>query len=388
MVFPKCASRSPALAMLMLMLGGVLMTGCGTVSPPVDRTQPLVELIEKRRQEMRIPGAVVGVYQRGKTLVQQGFGTTDVKAVQMPDAKTLFRVASVSKLFIGAVALRLAERGVISLDDPISKYCNDVPDGERMTLRMLGNNTAGVRNFISLREVKAEFAAHPQKVWKREELIQLGLRGKPHFTPPGSGWIYSNTNALLLVSALEKATGKTWNTLLGEEVLRPLGLKQTRVAHDIPAGLARGYQYGDEKGPIAWKGAGTVLHDVTADSPSKWGASGDLVSSLSDLQIFMRALVGKAYLSAESRAEQRKWIKTGYPVDYRYGFAMSAYEDTVGHSGMIPGYQACVAYHEATDSLVIVLANVYSTPNWEEPANYLFFSIMEWLTGRRYTPRL
>lgn len=376
------------LRLLFLLFTALILTQCTSTSLPVERSQPLAEVLEQARKQMQIPGTAIGVYRGTETVLERGFGLADVKADQPVTPHTLFRVASVSKMFLGAVALRLAERGVISLDDPLSKYRPDIPDADKITLRMLGDNTSGLRNFISLKEVKKNFAERPTRLWSREELIQLSVKAGPHFQPPGSGWMYSNTNALLLAFVLEKATSQTWSHLLRQEVILPLKLRDTRMEHGIPSGLARGYQYGDTSGPTPWKGAGNVLHDVTNDSPSKWAEAGDIVSSLRDLRVFMQAMMKGPYLKDSSREQQRRFHQTGYPVDYRYGFALSAYEDTVGHSGMIPGYQACAAYHAATDTCVIVLANVYSTPRWEEPANYLFFTIMEWLTGRSYTPRL
>lgn len=136
--------------------------------------------------------------------------------------------------------------------------------------------------------------------------------------------MYSNTIGLLLVSAMEKASGKTWATLLCEEVLRPLHLHQTRISEGPVQGLAKGYQYGDATGPAPRKGAGEVLHDVSSDSPSKWAESGNLVSNLSDLRRFGQALFKGRYLNAASMVEMRQFVKTGYPVDYRYGFCLSA----------------------------------------------------------------
>jgi len=75
-------------------------------------------------------------------------------------------------------------------------------------------------------------------------------------------------------------------------------------------------------------------------------------------------------------------------VDYSYGFGLARYLGTEGHSGNVVGYQALFAFDPARDLVVIVLANLYSSPNWEEPANYLFFTVMEQQTGLTYTPKL
>lgn len=374
---------------LSLAAPALLLVACSSSpSLPMDRSKPLVENLEMARQHMKVPGAAIGIYRGKRVLVEQGFGVADVESGRPVTPATSFRTASVAKLVLGAAALRLQQRGSLDLDDPVSKYLPDVPDGDIATLRMLGDNSAGYRNLIGLEHMKEKFDRNPEQAWTRAQLLALSFQEGPHFSPPGSGWMYSNTNFIILASAMEKAAGKSWAQIATREVFDPLGMQHSSVQEVSPPNLARGYQYGTEEGPIRWKGQGSVLHDVTSDSTSKWGAAGMLTTNLKDMRKFAEAFFRGTLLNEASRKEQRRFRDTGYPVDYRYGFALSAYEDTEGHNGFIPGYQACVAYHRSSDTIIIVLTNLYSSPNWEEPANYLFFTAMRWLTGKNYQPRL
>lgn len=364
-----------------------LMAGCAHSSGPrFPKNATLEQKIEETRRYLGAPGAAVIVRQRGKVLVSKGFGEAEVKTKRPVTTETVFRVGSVAKPFIGTVVLQLVDEGKLRLDDPVSRYLPGIPNGDQITLRMLGMHTSGLFNYISAKEMKAEFAARPQRRWTSDELIAFSLRRPPHFTPPGKGFIYSNTNTLLLAKVIEKVTGNRAEAEVMKRVIRPLGLKDTRFSGDLlpPATAARGYQYGTESGPIYWKGAGTVLHEVTADSPTKWGAAGALLSTARDLDRFTQALASGKLLSPAMRAEQTRWRKTGYPIDYSYGFHLSKYQDAIGHSGNVNGYQACIAWLPKEQVTVAVCTNLYSSPQHEGPADWLLFIVAEHLTGEKW----
>ncbi|MEM6327542.1 MAG: serine hydrolase domain-containing protein [Bacteroidota bacterium] len=348
---------------------------------------PLAEAVEAWRVEVGAPGVAVGVYRGGNTLLEGGTGQADRATGREVQPDTPFCIGSVSKLFVAAVALRLASRDVVDLDAPLAQYGVEAPGGaaETATLRMLGDHRAGVRNYITLRAAKDTFTAAPSRSWTREDLVALAAEGDPHFAP-GEGWTYSNTNTLLLAEALERATALPWDSLLAREVLRPAGLAETVPAHDgcgADPAAARGYQLGDAEAPTPWRSRGDSLHDVTADHPSKWGAAGNLRSTVPDLRRFADAAFRGDLLSAEARAGRDRTVETGQE-GYRYGFGLEVFgegdEQVIGHCGTVPGYNACLGYRPSDDAMVIVLANVYGTERSSMPALALSRAAFEWLS--------
>jgi D-alanyl-D-alanine carboxypeptidase len=367
-------------------------TGCRPrpAPPAVDVGTPLAEQLESARARLGCPGAAVGVYRGGETLLERGFGVADVATGRAVAADTVFRVGSLAKPMVAVVLLQLAEEGRLSLDDPVGRHVAGVPDGDAITLRMLGDHTSGLCNYIAIPAVKERFAREPERAWTAAELKALSFAQKPHFRPPGAGWMYSNVNTVLLGEVIERAEGRPLAETLHARIFAPLGLTRTAFRLDaaLPEDAARGYNFGPAAGPVYWKGAGDRLHDVTADSPSKWGAAGAVYSTVPDIRRFADALFGGRLVSPASLAAMRQWRDTGYPVDFSYGLGLARYLGAEGHRGQVPGYQSIFAHDPALGLTVIVLANLYSSPRWEEPAEYLFFTVMEQQTGRSYFPRL
>jgi D-alanyl-D-alanine carboxypeptidase len=132
---------------------------------------------------------------------QSGVGVLSTGAPVTAD--TLFAVGSISKTFTGALALRLAERGTISLDDPVSRWVPTFPNAANITLRELLNHTSGIRDLFDPSVYKYIGADRSAK-WTPEQV--LSLIGKPYFAP-GKGYHYSSTNYVLLGVVLERATG-------------------------------------------------------------------------------------------------------------------------------------------------------------------------------------
>ncbi|MEM1055707.1 MAG: serine hydrolase domain-containing protein [Bacteroidota bacterium] len=385
----RLTSRLPLLlqAFATLAVGG----GCGEAPLPAHSDEPLAEAVEAWRTGLGVPGVAVGVYRGSETLLETGAGRADRATGREVRADTPFCVGSVSKLFVAAAALRLASRGDLDLDAPLARYGVDVPGSEDATLRMLGDHRAGFRNAITLQAVKDTFTAAPAQRWTRSDLLALTDGAEPHFAP-GEGWTYSNTNTLLLADAMERATGLPWDSLLAREVTRPADLTATARAHDgcgADPAAARGYQLGDDRAPTPWRSRGDSLHDVTADHPSKWGASGDLRSTVLDLRQFADAAFRGNLLTPEARAERDRAVETG-EVGYRYGFGLEVRGEgdaqILGHCGAIPGYNACLGYRPSDDATVIVLTNVYGTERSAMPALAISRAAFQWLAARPRTP--
>lgn len=342
------------------------------------------------REHLRCPGIAVAVHEGGKPLLVEAFGVADLQTGAALTLDHHQRIGSVAKPFVGVVALQLVEEGELSLNDPISKYVEGVPNGDGITIRMLGDQSSGLFNYIASPDVKAKFAAEPARQWTDRELLALSYAQGPHFEPPGSDWVYSNTNTILLAMAIEKAGGEPIGHQISNRILKPLRMSHTHysVESAMPEPFARGYQYGTKDGPIYWKGQGEVAHDVTTDSPSKWGAAGAMISTVPDLVVFNRALAKGELLSPAMQAELTRWRETGYPSKYayEYGFCLMRYHGMQGHTGYVPGFQSVMTYDPQRDLSIVVLANCYSSPNWEEPASAIYYVVMRHLTGRSYSP--
>ena len=119
----------------------------------------------------------------------------------------LFSIGSVTKNFVAALTLKLAEEGTLSLEDRLSDWLPAYPyvDPE-ITIRQLLNHTSGIYMFWNNDDLWDALKNDRSRKWTPEEV--LGYIKEPDFAP-GEGWRYSNTNYLLMAMIIEKATGST-----------------------------------------------------------------------------------------------------------------------------------------------------------------------------------
>lgn len=371
----------------------LLAAGCSK-APQFHANATLEDKISITHEHLQTPGAVVGIYRGEDVLYEAALGKANIANAEPLTTDHRFRVGSLAKMFVAHVLLQLVDQGRIGLDDSVAAYLPDLQLDPRVTLRQLANHTSGLPNYIADARVKRAFAEQPRHHFTPEQLMEWvrthPLAGK---NQPGERWQYSNINYVLLGRLIEQLEQKPLADVIQTRICQPLQMQSTfySVNAYIPSPFASGYQFGDESGPIYWKGQGSIPHDVTDHSPSMWHGAGAMVSNLPDLKRFAQALARGEMLSTDARRQQLQWIRSDYPVDYAYGLGLIRYIDLVGHNGYVPGYQATLTIQgidrpPGEQTIVIVLANCYSSPNWEEPANAMLYVIMRHLTGRSYAP--
>jgi CubicO group peptidase (beta-lactamase class C family) len=235
--------------------------------------------LEAELRERHIPGAVFVSVRRGAPPRAQGFGLADVvrRSPVDPD-RTLFRVASVSKLFTATAALQLVERGALGLDDDVNARLRAfrVPDafGEPVRVRHLLTHTGGFDDRLIGMSVSTEAGREPL-------LAHLARRLPRRVAPPGRVFSYSNYGMGLLGAVIEETAGVPFEAYVAEHVLRPLGMRRSSFAPGpgLRADLATGYAVSDET-PVA------LHHDFLNVAPA-----GGLAATGADMGRFVAALL-------------------------------------------------------------------------------------------------
>jgi CubicO group peptidase (beta-lactamase class C family) len=204
-------------------------------------------LVEAQRQAHHFAGAVVVVVRDGKVLLEKGYGYADFTERKPVDPqRTLFRVASNSKMFIWTAVMQLVEQGRLDLHTDINRYLRDfqIPPafGEPITLEHLMTHTAGFEE-----RVIGLFSREPGRM---EPLADLLKRDLPHRVfPPGKVTAYSNYGSALAALIVEQVSGMPFERYLAERILKPLGLEHTTLAQPVPPALAadvsKGYRWRD-----------------------------------------------------------------------------------------------------------------------------------------------
>src|SRR6202008_890153 len=163
----------------------------------------------------------------GRTLFQKSYGLANYEWKIPNSDKTRSHLPSVTKTFNASAILHLQQQGKLKLTDPMSKYVPDFLNGERITIEQLLTHTSGLPDFYSLPE-------YPIKKYQRVTLPDLiaWVKTKPLDFLPGSKSSYSNTGYGFLAYIVEQASGKTYEEYVAEEVLQPVGLKDTGPFRD------------------------------------------------------------------------------------------------------------------------------------------------------------
>ena len=219
----------------------------------------------------------------------QGFGLASLDLAVPIDPAHVFEIGSVTKQFTAAAILRLAEEGKLALDDPITKLLPDLPAAyQAITLTHLLTHTSGVPSYTDFPEWRPRW----REDMSLETLIGL-FRDKPLDFVPGQSWKYSNSGYILLGAAIEKASGKSYEDYVEQELFAPLGMTSTRYGHqeEVVAGRAVGYA----KGADGWSNAPYL-------SLTQPYAAGSLMSTVDDLARWSDALeAGKAVSARVAR---------------------------------------------------------------------------------------
>jgi CubicO group peptidase (beta-lactamase class C family) len=199
-------------------------------SAPTDRAAAIVAIARDTMEKQDLNAVILSVTSEGQEIVTAALGESMTGVPATTDMHV--RNGNVAIAYMATLLLRLVDQQVVTLDDPLATWLPDLPDADQVTLRMLANMTAGYPDFEKNEEFVLAFYADPFREWTTEERIALGL-STPRVFAPGTNWDYSHTNYVILGQALEKITGKPLDVALQEQVLSPLGLRNT-VAWSTP----------------------------------------------------------------------------------------------------------------------------------------------------------
>jgi D-alanyl-D-alanine carboxypeptidase len=314
--------------------------------------------LDRVRREQKIPGAAAAVVMPGEGVWVGVSGLADVHTREPVRAETLFEAGSVTKTFVAALVLKLAEDGVLGLDDRLSRWVPEFPDSRRITLRQLLNHTSGTADFVTDgRFLAAQRRRGLAAAWTPQQL----LRYVPEpLAKPGERWNYSNTNYLLLGLAIERATHSTVGRQLHRRLLQRATFERILFqGEERPRGaVAVGYRQLDAD-PELEPTPNNPYVPSTSEATSAW-ASGNLLASAEDLARAGDRLFGGELLSARSRREMTHWVKAIFkPPEYGLGLAHDelAGEEVWGHSGDITGFHADLWYLPKSQVTVAALIN-------------------------------
>lgn len=317
-------------------------------------------------QQKKFNGSVL-VAQKGKIVLEKGYGFKNVSAGTKADAASLYQYGSVTKQFTAALVMYLQEKGKLNIQDKLSKYFPELPFADSVTVYNLLTHTSGIYNYTENGDFMASDAVNPATP---EKMMAL-FRNHPLEFAPGSKFSYSNSGYSLLGYIIEKASGMPYEKLMRQVILQPLGMTTAGFdfAHNTSPDRTTGYNFIDGE---RFGQAGIVDSSVAF-------SAGSLYGSVRDLYAWDQALEKGKLLSAASW----KQVYTPYLSHYAFGWSVDSLfgKPVVAHNGGIFGYTSTIKRFPQDDAVVIVLSN-NSSHQVEEIANnlagLLFGQTIEW----------
>jgi D-alanyl-D-alanine carboxypeptidase len=299
-------------------------------------------------------GAIVEVRAPWAGVWRQALGTQTPKGGAVsPDLA--FKAGPITRAMTCDVLYGMAHRGIVRIDDHLTRWLSGYPSAEGITLGDLCDSTSGLKSYA--KEISDRWYVTPERVWKPKELVAYGM-STGFDGEPGTAYRDSDTGYVLLGLALERAGGKSAAELFDEYVFEPLGMESSALASGsrTGAGMLTGQRSANgEDGKIDC--AAPV--DITAVSGSAGFTAAGVFSTVDDLSDYVQALaLGTRSFDTDARFADPLPTSTTAPtwLTARGGAVQAA--TLVGQAGAVPGYlTAAFADRETGMSVVVVLNN-------------------------------
>lgn len=305
------------------------------------------KLLDEQKLGSDTPGFTVLVARGDQLLYKgaRGMASIELGVPMQPDQ--LLRIGSVTKQFTAAALLKEIDQGKATLNDPLSRFLPDYPNGGKITLRELLNHTSGVKNYT---EIPGYMSNPVRRDLSTDELINE-FKGRPVDFAPGEQWAYDNSGYVLVGAVMEKISGQPWYQAVDNLLLKPSGIAHVsyEAGDKLFKGLARGYTV-NSTGEVAPAG---LLSMTQAH------AAGALISNTEGLWRWNQALHGGKLLSKASYARMTTPEGAAKPFKYGFGIASVTLRDQVMlmHTGGIHGFSSLLDYLPASQTTVAILRN-------------------------------
>jgi len=289
-----------------------------------------------------VPGASVIVVRNGNVLFRRAYGMADLEQRIAATPDTHYRLASVTKQFTAAAILSLADRGKLSLNDPIRRWLPSLPPyADAITIRQLLTHTSGLVDY--------EDVMPPGRTTQLndDDVLQLVAAQPATLFPPGTNWRYSNSGYVLLGLIAAKASGESFPAHLHDAIFAPLGMTTT-VAHVEGGDTVANRAYGYSREGDRWTRTDQSITSATL-------GDGGVYTSVSELVNWVRALDdGKfAEASVPRVPTDRKDVR------YGYGWRISEHNGrtAVWHTGESIGFRNAIVRIPDEHLAIVVLTN-------------------------------
>jgi D-alanyl-D-alanine carboxypeptidase len=291
----------------------------------------------------------VAVLQNNELIYSKSVGYADIEHGIKADENTKYRIASISKTFTAVLILKAVDDNILNLNQTIDKYFPTIINADKITITHLLYHRSGIPNFTD--DIWLDW--NSQFKTEQEMLETIAKKGSDF--EPDSQASYCNLNYIILASILEKVHEKPYSKILEEQIIKPIGLKNTYYGGkiNIKNNECNSYQFYTKFSGSFDTGTGHWKIAVETDMSLLSGCAG-IVSTPIDLNLFSEALFNGKLVSTNSLI-QMKTIKDSFGM----GLFQMTINDKIsfGHPGGIDGFISMFAYFPDSNISIALTAN-------------------------------
>ncbi len=354
--------------------------------PPITATpDDIAAILDDAMASYHLKAAIARVVIDGRELATVARGESMNGVPATPEMH--FRNGAVAISYISTALLILVDRGVVTLEDKLSTWLPDLPESDKVTLKMLANLTAGYTDYVNTPGFVEMNYLNVFRTWTPEEIIEVSLKAGRAFSP-GENWAYSHTDYVILGLALEKISGKPLAELLRELVLDPLGLVNTQSWDTpyIPSPVLHAYS-SERKATLQIPDAVPFYEESTYWDPSWTIAHGAIqTTNIYDLTASAAGIGEGVLLSPASYAAQMSRELAGFGHTQEgcatcrelteratYGLGIWLVGDWQLQNPLFAGFGSTMAYLPAR-KLAVAATMTPSPEAFDDKGNYLVFN--------------
>lgn len=318
-----------------------------TQSSTAQSLEKQIDALFQKEYKVGEPGAVVLIAKNGKAIYRKAFGMANLELSIPMKPENVLELGSITKQFTAVSILMLMEQGKLSLEDPLSTFIPDYPNGEKITVHHLLNHTSGIKSMTDM----PNFLSLARKDMTLNELIDV-FKNEPVTFAPGEEYAYNNSAYILLGAIIETTSKMSYEDFIEKNIFAKLGMKNSYYGSkgEIIPNRASGYKSINNKFENADYLSMTIPY-----------AAGSLMSCVDDMLVWSEAIHHNKLISEKSKQLAFSPNKTnnGEVIYYGYGWGINEIDNiqTLEHSGGIFGYTTFGLYVPKENLYVIVLTN-------------------------------
>ena len=325
---------------------------------------------------------IVKVTQGDKVVISQAFGES---MTGVPATTAMhFRNGAVAFSYLGTLLMQFVDEHKVKLDDTIERWMPDLLQANKVTLKMLTNQTSGYPDFETDPKFLAAFNADPFHIFTFEERLKIAF-SRPMVSDPGTNWSYAHTNFMILGEVLSKIGGKPLDLLLREKVFIPMGLKNTTASQtsEMPTPILHAFD--SERRPALKIPSDVAFYEESTFWNAQWGTpmGANQTTNIDDM-ITTAVKVGTGALISKSSYEAMTGphlLGFGKKQDncapscftqvngYNYGLGIVRSGSWLLQNPLLDGYGAVEAYLPSK-KIAIAVAVTFTPEAFDSEGNY------------------